>query len=320
MIPNPPAEPVVVCSEVTRLYGTVIGVNDLQFALTPGAYGLVGPNGAGKTTLIGLLTGALRPSRGQVRVFGQNPARHKQVLQRIGICPSTELLLPRTSALAWVAELLMLAGNSFGQAKQLAIAALQRTGMGEAMHRPIDSYSLGMRQRVKLAQAIAHDPDLLILDEPFNGLDPVGRFEMTRLLRDWTRGGKTLILASHVLSEVEAVTDSFLLVYGGRLLASGTSAELREMVSELPREVTLVGSGAAHLAGRLADQPWVDSVRLSEDRQTLRITARRVHLLCENLSQWIAADGLQIQKMVGSDDGLAALFDILTRRHRGFSK
>lgn len=320
MINEATQDTVVEFRNVTRLYGTVIGVNDLQFKLAPGAYGLVGPNGAGKTTLIGLLSGALRPSRGEVTVFGQTPTQNRQVLPRIGVCPASELLLPRTSGHSWVVELLMLTGYSFRSANRLAIDALEQTGMGPHMHRFIDSYSLGMRQRVKLAQAIAHNPELLILDEPFNGLDPVGRFEMTNLLKSWCSTGKTLILASHVLSEVEAVTDSFLLVYGGRLLATGTSEELREMVAELPQEVTLEGSDASQLAGRLASQSWVYSVKLSEDGMRLRVTARRANLLFENLTRWISEDNMDIQKMTGSDGGLSDLFDTLTRRHRGFAR
>lgn len=312
--------PVIDLRNVTRFYGTVIGVNDLNIAIQSGAYGIVGPNGAGKTTLLGLLCGALRPSRGEVRVFGESPVQNEQVLPRLGVCPSTELLLPRTTALSWVVELLMLAGFSYPASKQLAIEALERTGMGPHMRRSIDSYSLGMRQRVKLAQAIAHDPDLLILDEPFNGLDPIGRYEMTELLKTWCNKGKTLLLASHVLSEVEAVTNSFLLIYGGRLLATGTSEELREMVAELPQEVTLIGSDAASLSGRLASEPWVDSVRLSADRRLLKVTARDSHQLYQNLTAWIAQDELDIQRVLGTDGGLADLFDTLTRRHRGFAR
>jgi ABC-2 type transport system ATP-binding protein len=311
---------IVELRSVTRLYGTVIGVNDLNLELGPGAYGLVGPNGAGKSTLIGLLCGALRPTGGSVKVFGKTPSPGSKVLQRIGVCPASELLLARTSALSWIMELLMLSGYRFGESKELAIQSLRQVGMEREMHQWTDSYSLGMRQRVKLAQAIAHNPDLLILDEPFNGLDPVGRIEMTDLLQRWCEQGKTLLLASHVLSEVEAVTDSFLLIYGGRLLASGTSQELRDIVADLPQEIMLSGIDVSLLAGRLADQTWVDSVRLSEDRMTLRVTARHVGSLFENLTTWIATDGLRVDGIRGSDGGLASLFDTLTRRHRGFAK
>lgn len=176
---------------------------------------------------------------------------------------------------------------------------------------------MGMRQRVKLAQAIAHDPDLLILDEPFNGLDPLGRLEMTELLQEWIGGERTLILASHILPEVESVTDAFLLIYGGRLLASGTAIELRELVAELPQQVTLVGEDVDRLAGRLADQPWVDGVQLSADRRTLRIEARRAAELYRNLTHWIASDSLRVERMTGAEGELSSLFAVLTRRHRG---
>ncbi|WP_235935048.1 ABC transporter ATP-binding protein [Candidatus Laterigemmans baculatus] len=318
----PPADvppPVIELERITRLYGTVIGVNDMTLSLPSGAYGLVGPNGAGKTTLIGLITGLLRPSRGQVRIFGVDPCRHRHVLGRIGLCPASELLLPRTSARGWVVEMMMLQGYSPRAAAERAESALVRTGLKEVMHRPIETFSLGMRQRVKLAQAIAHEPDLLILDEPFNGLDPIGRFEMTELLQDWIGQGKTLILASHVLPEVEAVTDAFLLIYGGRLLASGTADELRELVAELPQQVTLYGRDVDRLAGRLADQPWVDSVRLSPDRLTLRIEARRAGELYRNVTHWIGSDRLHVERMSGAEGELSALFSVLTRRHRGYA-
>lgn len=326
-LPNPAAPnlavappPVIELERITRLYGTVIGVNDMTLSLPAGAYGLVGPNGAGKTTLIGLITGLLRPSRGQVKIFGVDPSRHRHVLGRVGLCPASELLLPRTSARGWVVEMMMLQGFSPSAAAERAETALERSGLKDVMHRPIETYSLGMRQRVKLAQAIAHEPDLLILDEPFNGLDPIGRFEMTALLQEWLGQGKTLILASHVLPEVEAVTDAFLLIYGGRLLASGTADELRELVAELPQQVTLCGRDVDRLAGRLAEQPWVDSVRLSPDRLTLRIEARRAAELYRNVTHWIGSDGLRVERMSGAEGELSALFSVLTRRHRGHAR
>lgn len=311
---------VIELNHVTRLYNTVIGVNDLHLTIPQGSYGLVGPNGAGKSTLIGLLTGALQPTRGEVRVFGINPLREPRVLRRIGICPASELLLPRTPAIDWVTELMMVGGFSLAEARARSIEALRYTGMADAMHLPIGSYSLGMRQRVKLAQAIAHDPDLLILDEPFNGLDPVGRFEMNQFLRQWTGRGKTLILASHVLAEVEMVTDAFLLIYGGRLLAQGTTEELRRIVADLPQQMTLSGPDVARLSGRLAAAPWVESMQLSADRQSLRIEARHADELLTQLNRWIIEDRITVTKMVGAEGDLSSLFDILTRRHRGYAR
>ena len=180
----------------TRLYGNVIGVNDLNFELPKGAYGLVGPNGAGKSTLIGLITGALRPTLGSVRVFGEDPYAKPNVLRNVGLCPASDLLLPGVSARRWVEQLLALSGWNPRDAHTRTCEVLEQVGIKEAMDRPINTYSLGMRQRCKLAQAIATDPQLLILDEPFNGLDPVGRHQITELLVHWTNCGRSLLLVS----------------------------------------------------------------------------------------------------------------------------
>ena len=165
---------------VTKLYGRVIGVNDFSIELAPGAYGLLGPNGSGKSTLLNLITGQLKPSLGQLRVMGQSPLNNHELFRRIGYCPSSEGLYANVSALQWVRYLLELYGISARQADKAAKSALDFVGMTYAMHRDIAGYSRGMRQRTKLAQAIAHDPEFLILDEPFNGLDPVARHDMTR--------------------------------------------------------------------------------------------------------------------------------------------
>ena len=207
---------------VSRLYKTVIGVNDISLSLDQGVYGLLGPNGSGKTTLINMILGQIKPTLGTVRLFGKNPWRRSKLLRRVGLCPALEFSYPRVTSLEWVSYLVQMHGFSRRDAVVRAKQALEMVSLDHVMNQPITEYSLGMRQRAKLAQAIAHDPELLILDEPFNGLDPVGRFEMTALLKKWSTEGRSLVLASHILHEVEAVNPSFLLIYGGRLLASGT--------------------------------------------------------------------------------------------------
>ncbi len=200
---------------VTKLYGTVMGVNDINLSLAPGAYGLVGPNGSGKTTLLNLITGQLRPTMGSVRVLGYSPWNRDSLLRMIGLCPAVDVLYGNVTALDWVTYLVELHGFSRHEARRRATQSLADVGMSGAMNRTMGTYSLGMRQRTKLAQAFAHDPSLLILDEPFNGLDPIGRHDMTEVLKKWVRGGRSLILASHILHEVEAVSPAFLLIRGG---------------------------------------------------------------------------------------------------------
>jgi ABC-2 type transport system ATP-binding protein len=305
---------------VSLMYGTVIGVNDLQLDLPPGAYALVGPNGAGKSTLIGLLTGALRPTLGDVRVFGRNPFRNPGILQRIGLCPASDLLVQGVSAQRWLRLQLAMSGWSPAKATERALEVLELVGLCEARDRPIHTYSLGMRQRCKLAQAIAHRPDLLILDEPFNGLDPVGRFQIGEMLVRWIDEGKSLLLASHVLHEVERITDSFMLIFGGRLLASGTAGELRHLLANLPQEIAVDSSNRDALATRLSNQPWLLSMRRDSNPKRLVLTVERPLELFQSLARWSASGELLVEKVSGTEGDISALFRILVSRHRGESQ
>lgn len=305
---------------VSKLFGKVIGVNDMTIDLLRGAYGLVGPNGSGKTTFINLITGQVRPTLGRVRVFGCDPRQARQVLRNIGLCPATDVLYPNVSAREWVTYQVRLHGISRQESKRLALQSLEIVDMTANMDRPMGSYSLGMRQRTKIAQAIAHQPDLLILDEPYNGLDPVGRYEMTQLLRDWALAGRGLLFASHVLHEIEAITSSFLLIHGGRLLASGTSSEIEQILADTPREVVLIGRDAPLLIHRLANQPWVDSLQLLDDRTKLRVALRDPTRLYAELANWIAKDDLKIEEFQSTNGNLTTVFEALLRHHRGESR
>lgn len=306
-------------SHVSKLYDKVIGVNDLTIDLPPGAYGLVGPNGSGKTTFINLITGQLRPTLGSVNVLGLNPWKRRRVLRRIGLCPATDVLYPNVSGLEWVTYQVRLHGFSRHESRERAVESLEMVSMTRDMQRPMGSYSLGMRQRTKIAQAMAHQPDLLILDEPYNGLDPVGRYQMTELLKSLVASGKSVLFASHVLHEIEAVTSAFLLIYGGRLLASGTTAEIERILAGTPQEVVLHGDDAPRLIHRLADQPWVESLRLSDQRRELRVALRDARELYRSLAVWIAEDELQIDRFESAGSNLSAVFECLLRHHRGES-
>lgn len=301
----------------TKLYGNVIGINDVTVQIPAGAYGLLGPNGSGKTTLLNLLTGQLRPTLGQVRIFEQNPWRNNQLLQHIGLCPAGEVYLPNVSALDWVTYLVELHGYSNNEAAQRAEDALRRVGMEHAMRRNIGNYSLGMRQRTKLAQSIAHDPQLLILDEPFNGLDPIARHEMTRLLLDWIDAGKNLIIASHILHEVEAITPDFLLIRGGRLLASGSSQEIHRMLAETQSELTIRSSDPRRVATRLLELPTVKSIRFAETGNAITCSVDNARAVCSVLPEWLRETGVEVYEIRSPEESLQSLFNALMRMHRG---
>ncbi len=301
---------------VTKLYGTVIGVNDVSLSLQPGAHGLLGPNGAGKTTFLNLITGQLKPTLGSIHMFGSNPWNNAGLLRRIGVSPGDEAMYSNVSGLEWVRFLVELQGFARQEAARRAVWAMERLDMSAAMHRPIGSYSRGMRQRTKLAQAIAHEPEFLILDEPFNGLDPVGRHVVTELLRDWIQRGGSLLLASHILHEVEAISPSFLLICGGRLLASGTAAEVNNLLADVPNRIQIDCNQPRELARRLLDEDVVESIEVA-GRSRLTVATRHPLTLYQRLPEWAAEDGLEIHELHSADESLQTLFDSLMRVHRG---
>lgn len=300
----------------TRLYRTVIGVNDITLSLPPGAYGLLGPNGAGKSTLLQLLTGQLRPTLGEVRILGRIPRNDREFLSKIGYLPGSEGVYPDVSAIDWVAYLTELHGYGRAEARHLAERALSQVGLTEHMHRDIAEYSRGMRQRTRLAQAIAHRPELLILDEPFNGLDPIARHEMTQLLRQWISEGCSLVLASHVLHEIESITRSFMLISGGRLLASGSADDIHELLADVPSEISLTTNKPRELAAALLQAQLVDSVRIGGEA-SLSVTTRASLKFYEFLRAEIASNGTLVSEMHSADESLQEVFNALMRVHRG---
>jgi ABC-2 type transport system ATP-binding protein len=303
-------------NNTTKLYGTVIGVNDICLNLEPGTYGLLGPNGSGKTTLINLILGQLQPTIGSVRLFGENPWRKSGLLRRIGLCPAMEVTYPRVSGLEWVTYMVQLHGLKFGEAEKRAKEALEIVKMTYAMDRPMRNYSLGMRQRAKIAQAIAHDPDLLILDEPFNGLDPIGRYEMSEFLKDWAIKGKSLILASHILHEVEAVNPSFLLISGGRLLASGSPEEVHSILADSPYTLNIRSSAPEQLACLLIESCDIESVSFTGNDSFL-ISTRSASQVFNQLPALLAEHQISVFEMSSTDDSLKTLFSTLMKIHRG---
>jgi ABC-2 type transport system ATP-binding protein len=307
-------------NHVTKLYGKVLGVNDINLKIETGAYGLLGPNGAGKSTLLNLLTGQLVPTRGSVRVLGQNPRNNPSLMRSIGYCPGFEGLYANTTGLDWVTFLLQMHGLNRSAARERATQCMDMVGMTHAMLRPMSSYSRGMRQRTKLAQAVAHDPKLLILDEPLSGLDPVGRAEITEILKDWVQKGRSIIIASHVLHEIEALTQSFLLISGGRLLASGTAEEVHELLFDLPVDIRIRCNEIRKLAGLIMQHELADSVRVGHDEsgeEALLISTRHAARLADRLAEWISGLQLVIYEMRTADNSLQSLFNSLMKIHRG---
>jgi ABC-2 type transport system ATP-binding protein len=293
-----------------RFYGDVVGVADVTLALERGVVGLLGPNGAGKSTFLKLFVGELAPSRGTIRVLGHVPFANRRLYARLGFCPQQDALYGDMSGLEFVAFLLRIAGFSRADARKRAADALARVGLESAMHQRTGTYSKGMRQRAKIAQAIAHSPELIVLDEPLSGLDPLARRDVVQLFRELASTGVSIVVSSHVLHEVEALTQDIVLLHRGRLLAQGRVADVRALLDRHPRKVEIRARDARRLARALIGLDGVGSVRL-DARGRLLLETTDLERFYDALPAIAAAERAGIESLETPDAGLEAVFDYL---------
>ena len=304
--------PVVTATRVSKWYGQVIGLNDVSVEVGPGVTGLLGPNGAGKSTLLKLMTGQLKPSQGVVAVFGQPVWGNPGLFHRLGFCPEQDAFYERMTGLEWVAALTRLNGLPEPDAMAAARRALDTVDLLDAADKKIGAYSKGMRQRVKLAQAIVHDPELLVLDEPLAGLDPIARRKVVRLVRAWADAGKSVLVSSHVLHEIEAMTSTVLLIDNGRILAEGNIRTIRGLIDEHPHKVKIRASDPRALAGRFLPHDDVLSLRF-EDGGVVIETATP-DAFYGRLTEMAAAGVLgEVYEVSSPDDNLQAVFEYLVK-------
>jgi len=300
---------VIECTGLSRWYGEVQGLSGLDLRIGTGVIGLLGPNGSGKSTLMRLLTGLISPSRGTVKLFGElMTPKNCHLFQRVGHTPGDDVHLETERAIDFLTMLACLGGVSRGEAVKCADGALDKVGLLAKREVRLNAMSKGMRQRVKVAQALLFDPDLLLLDEPLNGMDPISRRRTLDFVREFGAAGKTVVLASHVLHEVEAVTDHLVLLHHGRLLAEGRLAEIRALVDKKPRSLTVTGKELRALAASLLASELVTGIQFTEDG--------RLQLETPNLSEvldHLAEFGLQgnIESMELEDENLEAVFGML---------
>ncbi|MCA9670590.1 MAG: ABC transporter ATP-binding protein [Myxococcales bacterium] len=304
--------PAVVCDHVSKWYGRIVGVNDINANINAGVTGLLGPNGAGKSTLLRLLRGALRPSKGKVTVLGEGIWGNRALLARIGHCPEHDGVYGDLSGLEFVTVMARLSGMDAASAEKRAGEALDRLGLADARHRPVGQYSKGMRQRVKLAQAIVHDPELLLFDEPLTGCDPVARAAVVKLIRDLGRAGKTVIVSSHILHEVESMTEEILLIYKGQVLAEGNVYRIREMIDEHPHQIRVDCDNPRALASEAVRDGSVHALSFPAD-DALLIETRDPDSCYPLLPRLALEHGVKIRALTSPDNNLQAVFDYLTR-------
>lgn len=304
--------PVVASSHLSKWYGQVIGLNDVSVEVGTGITGLLGPNGAGKSTFLKLITGQLKPSKGDVEVLGEPIWDNPPLFFRLGFCPEQDAFYERMTGLEWVTALVRLNGLSETRAAEAARRALETVDLLDAADRKIGAYSKGMRQRVKLAQAIVHDPELLVLDEPLAGMDPIARRKVIRLVKDWAAQGKSILVSSHILHEIEAMTATILLMHNGRILAEGNIHTIRDLIDEHPHKVRIRAGDPRGLARGLIGHEDVISLQFEEAAVVLE--TRKPDAFYGRLTEAAATGALgEIHEVSSPDDNLQAVFDYLVK-------
>lgn len=302
--------PSVTLNAVSKWYGDVLAVNEVSGEFGPGVTGLLGPNGAGKSTLLKVITGMLEPSLGRVELLGEAPFDNARVMRRVGLVPEQDAIYPGATARQMVTYLTRLQGYSAGDARSRAESALVRVGLEQAMDRPVQGYSKGMRQRMKLAQALTGEPEVLILDEPMNGLDPLARRDMASLIREIGERGAAVVVSSHVLHEVEAMTRRILLLDHGRVIADGTIEEIRADLADRPLSVHVECADVRAVARRVVDLEGVRRVDLAA--RELDVLTVRPEALFRELARLATEDAAAIRRYGPTDETLEAVFRYLT--------
>ncbi len=303
--------PVIEARAVSKWFGEVVAVNNLEVAIDPGITGLLGPNGAGKSTFIKLALGLHAPSRGEIRVLGGAPRNNMDVLRRIGYCPEIDHFYENTTGYEFVYWLCRYWGMSGRAARNAAGEACDIVRMTGRMHDPIEEYSKGMRQRVKIAQAIACHPELLFLDEPMNGLDPQGRDEMYTLIQRLGDSGLSVVVSSHILYEIERITDNVVLLFNGALIAQGRVRDIRELIDKHPHTIGVKSTEPRGLAAEFVRDPATLGVEVKADTVTIRTTDPNG--CYEKLNGLVVADRCGITGIECADDSLQSVFDYLTK-------
>jgi len=304
---------IVAAEHLSKWYGQVSGLNDVSVSIPPGITGLLGPNGAGKSTFMKLITGQLRPSKGQVLVLGEPIWDNAALYQRIGFCPEQDAFYDRMTGREWVTALAGLHGFDERTAAAAAARAIAAVELTEAADRKIGSYSKGMRQRIKLAQAIAHQPELLILDEPLSGMDPLMRRRTVKQIKEWARNGTSVLVSSHILHEIESMTSNIVLINNGRIVAEGDVHQIRDLIDEHPHTVSIRTTQAHAVARELLADEGVVSVRFEPGG--LIVETVRPDAFYARVTD-LAAGGQfgPIHEITSPDDNLQAVFRYLVKQ------
>ncbi len=303
------SRPLIQARGLTRWFGPVIALNDVQLSIQAPIVGLLGPNGAGKSTFIKLLVGLLKPSLGNLALLGQKPWANRDLAARLGYCPERHRFWEDMTARQFVQILLRLHGFDSSSACSTADSALERVHLGQVGRRRIKTLSHGMRQRLKLAQALAHQPEIIVLDEPLTGLDPIQRSMVISLLKEEAQRGVFVIVSSHVLHELEAMTRHIVMLNRGRVVAEGELEQIRALIDSHPHRIALVAAKARELGQQLLGQQHVTRIEVDKDRVV--VETRNADECYDRIAELALGGDFHIEQMYSLDDNLEAVFKYL---------
>jgi ABC-2 type transport system ATP-binding protein len=302
---------VIVFDNISKFYGEVLGVNRITLSIGPGITSLVGPNGSGKTTLMNLVTGLLLPTRGRLSVLGIAPDRPELLMKKVGYCTQYDSFPPGLTGYEFVQATLALHGLTAADARTKAGQAIAKVGLQEAAGRRVAGYSKGMRQRIRLAQAIAHDPEVVVLDEPLNGLDPMARAETIALFEGFAKAGKFVLLSSHILHEVDLLSDRVVLVHHGYIVAEGDIPGVREEIQERPAQVLIRCDRPSLVASRIFELDSAVEIKIHEDRKGLLVHTRDAEKFYLLVNRLVMEHGLDLEAVSPADEDVQAVYRYL---------
>ena len=301
----------IIFNNVSKFYGEILGVNRVNLQIAPGITSLVGPNGAGKSTLMNLMTGLLRPTRGSISLLGIPTDQPEQLFRKVGYCTQFDSFPRGVTGREFINSFLLVHGFNRKRANELSQIALERVSLQEAGDRKVAAYSKGMRQRIRLAQSIAHQPSVLILDEPLNGLDPMVRAETIALFRRLASEGLHLIISSHILHEVDMMSDRVVLLNSGYIVAEGDIHGVRNEMEEHPMQILIRCDQPAKLAAYVFEKNHVVEARLHDDRRGLFVRTRDADRFYLMLNRAVAEGAVNVESVAPVDDDLSAVYQYL---------
>lgn len=301
----------IIFDDVSKFYGEVLGVNRVNLSLPPGVTSLVGPNGSGKTTLMNLMTGLVRPTQGRISVLGLTPDQPEEFFRHVGYCTQFDSFPKGVTGYEFIFQTLRLRGITKAEAHRLTLEAIERVGMGFAAARKVAGYSKGMRQRIRLAQAIAHHPTVLVLDEPLNGLDPMARAESIALFAALGKEGLHVIISSHVLHEVDRISDQVVLMSYGYVVAEGQIHGVRSEVKEHPMQILVRCDTPNLLASRLFSQDHVVEAKLNKDGKGVLVRTRDADQFYLLLNRIVVEEGIGLDAVAPADDDVNSVYQYL---------